>query len=133
MDMLQKGLKNSTANWRIVVTHFPGPAIAASLKDMASEIDLVFTGHTHWQQLGNDNGIDWIISGGGGGVTSDGVPDASGKDNAYGFVDFTISKSALKIDMITWGGVQGTGDEIILQSKTLKPKSSSNAVPEIVV
>jgi len=130
MDMLQKGLANSTADWRIIVTHFPGPSIAHFVKDMASDIDLIFTGHAHLQQLGHSDGIDWVISGGGGGVTSDAVPYPSGHDNAYGFVDFTISKSTLKIDMHSWGG-EGEGKEIIMATKTLTPKkTSSTALPQ---
>lgn len=121
-DMLRKGLASSQATWKIVVTHFPGSTVAGDLSEFSHQIDLLFTGHQHDQKAGNDHGIDWIISGGGGGVSSDGHPSYDGHDDAYGFVDFTISKTELKYEMLSWGGPHG--DFIIRNSKTLTPKSS---------
>merc|ERR1712154_698524 len=90
-------------------------------------IDLIFTGHTHYQVHGEDKGIPWIISGGGGGVTSDAKPAISGHDSAYGFVDFTITKDELKFDMHSWGGMDD-GNMIIMDSKTLYKSVSKSDV-----
>merc|ERR1711879_445886 len=37
----------------------------------------------------------WVVSGGGGGVTSEHVPLANGSDDQYGFMDMTLSKKLL--------------------------------------
>jgi len=135
LDMLEDGLSRSTADWKIINTHFPGPAIAAQsrIQDLHSRygIDLLFTGHTHYQVDGEDHGIPWIISGGGGGVSSDAKPSLSGHDTAYGFVDFSINKDSLKYDMHSWGGLESNGGHIIMKSKTLR-KSVAAAEPVFV-
>lgn len=128
LDMLEEGLKNSTADWRIINTHYPGYGIASQprIKELHSKygFDLLFTGHAHIQQIGESNGIPWIVSGGGGGVTSDAKPSNDGHDMAYGFVDFTITKDTLKFDMHTWGGMNNNGSKaIIMASKTLQKKA----------
>lgn len=122
LDMLRKGLAESTAAWRIIVTHFPGPSVAPLVASMAHDIDLIFTGHTHYQLNGESAGIDWIISGGGGGVTSDAIPTEHGHDNAYGFTDITISKDEMLIELLSWGGPH-PGQEMLFDKKVLKPKS----------
>jgi len=73
-------------------------------------------GHTHLQHLytlgsadpnalGKDFPTTYVITGGGGGITSEGGPDMSGDDDQYGFVEFTVSRSSLNINMISHGGV----------------------------
>merc|ERR1740130_1103260 len=101
-----------SAEWNIIVTHFPPPTVFADpvVQSLNTKygIDLIITGHTHWQQTGVDatSGIPWIITGGGGGITTDSAPDPhGGHDDAYGFVDFTIDRTTLKFDMYTWGGL----------------------------
>jgi len=47
----------------------------------------------------------WIVSGGGGGITSENVPDADGDDDEYGFVDITLSPKEIMIEMISHGGL----------------------------
>jgi len=47
----------------------------------------------------------WIISGGGGGITSEHSPLADGQDDQYGFLDMTLTKEYLQFDMISHGGV----------------------------
>lgn len=127
LEMLEEGLKHSTATWKIVSTHFPAPSIIGmgKFKELNEKygIDLVFTGHTHYQAHGVNGGIPWIISGGGGGVSSDAKPAISGHDMAYGFIDFTISKSSLKFDFHSWGGMED-GNVIIMDSKTLHKNSA---------
>lgn len=124
LDMLEEGLRQSTAEWKIVNTHFPGPWVASQsrIQRLHSRygIDLLFTGHTHYQADGEDNGIPWIISGGGGGVSSDSKPSTDGHDNSYGFIDFKINSHELKYDMHSWGGMDDNADFIIMSSKTLQ-------------
>mmetsp|Transcript_20364 Transcript_20364/g.46430 ORF Transcript_20364/g.46430 Transcript_20364/m.46430 type:complete len:140 (+) Transcript_20364:1146-1565(+) len=49
--------------------------------------------------------VTWIVSGGGGGITSEHVPDNGGEDDQYGFVDMTLSKEKLTFEAISHGGV----------------------------
>eukprot|EP00434_Breviolum_minutum_P037655 symbB.v1.2.033398.t1/scaffold4143.1/size43926/2 len=68
----------------------------------------------------------WVITGGGGGVTSDILPTSSGHDDAYGFMDMRMSLDEIEITAISHGGVKGT---YIERSKTtltprLKPEAS---------
>merc|ERR1712216_167805 len=132
LKMMEDVLKTKTATWHIVNTHFPGPAIASKGKIQELHktygIDLLFTGHTHWQSVGKSKGINWIISGGGGGVSADSKPNLKATDHAYGFVDFTISKTTLKVDMHSWGGVDNhAGEPIITTSRTYTAHGLSNS------
>merc|ERR1712217_63543 len=43
--------------------------------------------------------------GGGGGITSEGVPREDGNDDQYGFFDVAISKSAIKLEAISHSGI----------------------------
>merc|ERR1719329_1612924 len=84
-------------------------------------------GHTHLQQAWDQQEyIDydigdtaWVISGGGGGVSSEGPPiedysipcegdqrncdRATGNDDQYGFMDMAITKDRLSIRPYSWG------------------------------
>eukprot|EP00929_Paragymnodinium_shiwhaense_P109465 TRINITY_DN75900_c0_g1_i1.p1 TRINITY_DN75900_c0_g1~~TRINITY_DN75900_c0_g1_i1.p1 ORF type:complete len:467 (+),score=87.13 TRINITY_DN75900_c0_g1_i1:86-1486(+) len=122
VEMLRNGIKASTADYRIIVTHFPGPSIAGypEIQALKDEIDLIFTGHTHWQQFGSTGGVNWIISGGGGGVTSDSLPSTDGHDNAYGFTNFVATRKELRAELITWSGVT-------FQTQTYKNKDRTKA------
>jgi len=114
------------AEWHILVTHFPAPMVFSDpfFQNLNAEygIDLIVTGHTHMQMTGVDDntGMHWIITGGGGGVTSDAGPVGNGQDDAYGFVDFTINASFLKWDMHSWGGGRGEGPPIIRRTVTVQ-------------
>ncbi|CAK0831651.1 unnamed protein product, partial [Prorocentrum cordatum] len=46
----------------------------------------------------------YIISGGGGGITSESEPSADGDDDQYGFMDLTLSKHEIRIEAISHGG-----------------------------
>jgi len=127
---LDRIVPKSTADWRIVVTHYPPYWGSGEWKILAKkhEIDLMITGHRHLQQLHskydpheriwpndpNDKGklttdfIDptaWVVSGGGGGVTSEDPPKHGGADDQYGFMDLTLSKEKLRVEGISHGGV----------------------------
>lgn len=105
---LEKHLEASSADWQIIVTHFP-PFFAAQEWDRLTwkyGIDLLVAGHVHSQSMHVQQGrqLNYIISGGGGGITSEGTPDKDGHDDEYGFVDLTLSKSMIQIEMISHGG-----------------------------
>jgi hypothetical protein len=73
--------------------------------------------------------VPYIISGGGGGIFSEIVPTPTGEDDAYGFVDIAISKTQLKLDMYSHGGVDHK--TIIRNSSIVKPRPRARAA-EIV-
>jgi len=123
---LDEVVPESTADWRIVVTHFPPSWGAPDWKKLAPkhEIDLVIAGHRHIQdmhqpgdnrkmvwhndpnELYNDflDPTVWVTSGGGGGVTSEREPSMDGNDDQYGFMDMTLEKSKITIEGISHGG-----------------------------
>jgi len=93
-------------------------------------VDFIMTGHSHHQMLiyrpgdstpsresenvGAPQSVDygataWVVSGGGGGITSEGPPRPDGNDGEYGFVDVTVTKDLLSIQMIGHG-FQGSPD-----------------------
>lgn len=137
IDMLQEGMSKSTADWKFVVTHYPGPVVASlqEIQDINTQygIDMLFTGHSHSQLVGDTSNISWVQSGGGGGVSSDALPTMSGHDCAYGFVDFEINKDTLKIHMNSWGGGDGTGPPIVMQTKTISKTSVGNTRETVFV
>lgn len=110
---LEEHLPRSPAEWQIVVTHFP-PEYGREAWEYFSRrhgIDLIIAGHKHLQQVwAPDNEENflaptaWVVSGGGGGITSDGTPDPDGLDDQYGFVDLTLAKEEITIEAISHGG-----------------------------
>jgi hypothetical protein len=123
---LDKVVPESTADWRIVVTHFPPSWGAPDWKKLGPkhEIDLVVAGHRHIQDMhqpgdnrtmvwhNDPNGLYndfmdptvWVVSGGGGGVTSEREPSMDGDDDQYGFMDMTLEKGKITIEGISHGG-----------------------------
>jgi len=108
---LTEQLALSTATWRIVVTHIPPQR--GNWNDITERfgIDLIVCGHVHYQKLfkqsdpGNPvapSGL--IISGGGGGITAENIPDVEGHDDQYGFVDLELSKDRIGVRMLSHGG-----------------------------
>merc|ERR1712050_674534 len=93
------------------------------------EIDLVVTGHRHSQfvrGVGDDpvliwpdwgtaaykegytdflDPTAWIVSGGGGGITSEHAPTYDGNDDQYGFMDLTLSKHNITVEAISHSGI----------------------------
>lgn len=63
----------------------------------------------------------YIISGGGGGIYSEGAPTDSGEDDEYGFVDFKMSKDALEIMMVSHTGVER-------RKETIKPRQPASSM-----
>merc|ERR1719188_917866 len=89
------------------------------------ELDVIITGHRHsqnmhmmgdpvakiWADDVNDHQMNdfldptaWVVSGGGGGITSEHVPEAGGNDDQYGFIDMTISQKEITFEAISHGG-----------------------------
>jgi len=111
-------LRASTADWQIIVTHFPcGHEIGWYRMLHASYgLDLLVTGHRHDQELwapGHPRfwdlgGLHCIVSGGGGGITSEATPvkdDGNWYGEAqYGFYDLVIKKDAIDINSIDYKG-----------------------------
>merc|ERR1719219_921131 len=89
------------------------------------EIDAMITGHRHAQNMHckddqvtkiwaedvhstelNDflDPTAWVVSGGGGGITSEHIPDPAGNDDQYGFVDLTVAKDELVFEALSHKG-----------------------------
>jgi len=118
---MEKKISKSKATWQIVVTHFPCGEDGENqewYKKLKSEygLDLLVTGHRHDQELWlpteyhkNFMGLTCIVTGGGGGITSEATPDPNNTKDwygeaQYGFYDITISKEKIKIQSINWDG-----------------------------
>lgn len=109
---LRRLLPQSAAEWQIVVTHFPPSFVQDQFAEMQVQygIDLFIAGHTHKQEVHGENqealfnGCPYLISGGGGGITSEGPPDPNGLDDMYGFMDLTVAKEEIKVESISHGG-----------------------------
>jgi predicted phosphodiesterase len=122
---LEKELAASDATWQIIVTHYPPnfqPSMNELLKPMSDkyDVDLILTGHTHRQEVHYKEppffDTAWVVSGGGGGIGSESVPNMYGADDQYGFMDLTISRDHIVIEAHSHGGVQG---ETIIRSTTV--------------
>lgn len=108
---LQSSLPKSQAEWQIVITHFPpegtwgGPEWASLSAQLG--IDMILTGHRHRQEMHQTSALAptlYVVSGGGGGITSENLPTADGQDDEYGFVDLTLSREEIMLEMISHGG-----------------------------
>jgi len=116
---LQRKIAGSTANWQIVVTHFPcghEQAFYYGLHMMG--LDLLVTGHRHDQELWLPTdytrnlmgGLTCMVTGGGGGITSEATPDPMNKvdwygENQYGFYDLAITKHSIRIESVDHTGL----------------------------
>lgn len=143
LQMAEDILKNSTAEWHILVSHFPQVFQDDEVQRLKTQygIDAIFVGHTHSQSLvPQDDGTVHIISGGGGGVTTDSalIMLETGLDDSFGFTDFEINRTHLTINMRTWGGCTSCdgsettpGEQNIWQSATITPHGSrSSTAPQ---
>lgn len=112
LKWLDTELPKSTADWQIVVTHFPPEFAADDWKYISAKhgVDLYISGHRHKQEVhppGADNVLGatpYIVTGGGGGITSELMPDAAGDDDAYGFMDIVLTKGQINITSISHSG-----------------------------
>ncbi|CAL1157294.1 unnamed protein product [Cladocopium goreaui] len=110
-------LPKSKATWQIAVTHFPCGHEQGFYKSLANMgLDLLVTGHRHDQELWfpddyakNHMGVTCIVTGGGGGITSEATPDPDHTEDwygeaQYGFYDLTISKKEIFIESVNYDG-----------------------------
>lgn len=110
---LEASLNQSEATWQVIVTHFPtywGAHDWGCLADRYG-IDLFLSGHMHYQKVIKPDdpqnhimGSTVVITGGGGGITSEHAPDLYGNDDMYGFVHLTLSKDVIKVEFISHSG-----------------------------
>jgi len=145
---LMEVVPGSTADWQIVNTHYPGTySLGNAGKDHIVwdewgpklGVDLIITGHKHEQNLfyGGDWGVqggDWsetamVITGGGGGVSTEAEPTNSGDDDTYGFSDYTINLTHLEIKMWSHGG---TDNKMILRNSTIVTPVDKKSDEEII-
>lgn len=130
LEMLENGLKNSKAEWHIILTHFPGQSIAGQPKiaelDNKYGIDLIFSGHAHYQGYDGQGKIKVIVSGGGGGVTTDAgnCPLCPG----YGFVQFGISATEMNFQMWNWNGHLNEEHKLHPKGRSLRGQTSQEAI-----
>lgn len=114
---VETALKQSTAEWQIIVTHFPCGHEAPFYSKLHSDygLDLLVTGHRHSQELWMPGsyvskqlgGLACFVTGGGGGITSEASPADMAQwagEGQYGFYDLTISKAKILIESINWDG-----------------------------
>merc|ERR1712014_85495 len=86
--------------------------------------------HRHSQELHTNDrrfgGLNWVVVGGGGGITSEWNPDESSRGrNQYGFMDVAVSKNAMTIVMINERGT-------VTHQSTIKPLINSPKVMDDV-
>jgi len=104
-----------TMTWQVVITHFPpywaGGREWACLAARYG-LDLHISGHVHYQYLygpfdgGNAlRGTSVLVSGGGGGITSEKAADVYGNDDQYGFMHLELAPDVFTIHAITHTGV----------------------------
>jgi len=113
---LEGRLAASTADWQVVVTHFPCHHDSAWYQMLHARhgLDLLVTGHRHAQELHSVGGLTCFVTGGGGGVTSEQAP-VGADTRQYGFFDLTLSREAIKIELVNFHGN-------VVDSATVRPK-----------
>lgn len=126
---LKKKLRESKADWQVVITHFPCEFDKEMWKTSHEfyGLDLVITGHRHQQELWNRASSNFyiqnmiranpignvmcIVSGGGGAIVYERLKHVIYDQQdltAYGFFDLTISKHEMRIEMIDrFGQIKG--------------------------
>jgi len=123
---MEQGMGASDSDWLVVVTHFPPQFQQDTWARLAETygIDLFVTGHRHQQEMSPRDpyigNAAWVVSGGGGGVTSEGLPRIDGDDDQYGFMDVAISKHQMKIESLSHTG-------IVRQTLVIEPRRKTTS------
>lgn len=142
-EWLQKNVPASTADWKVVVSHYPptfdvGDAGRSRIEWKKwlpkNDIDLYICGHTHEQKIVEDFlPTAVIITGGGGGVTSEQMPTPSGHDTSYGFMDVSIRLENITISAYSHIGEDEGGKMLPNQVKTYPPVRKKHFEESFVV
>jgi len=148
---LEQKVKESTAQWKIVVTHFPCGYDGSWYRGLYEKhgLDLLITGHRHQQELwwwgstsryiqkfmrASDMGeLPCFVTGGGGGITAEWFSDADyGTDlQLYGFFDLTVAKDWMTIDLIaTDNTIKGNRSISPSSRRTIPARNPKPAEPE---
>jgi hypothetical protein len=127
---LEQKMSESTATWRIIVTHFPCGHEQAWYNKLYKQFgfDLLVTGHRHNQELWTENdgrnlmGAACIVTGGGGGISSEASPDLGRRadwygEAEYGFYDLTINATELRIQSINWDNTIAKTHTVLAKTK----------------
>lgn len=128
-------LKSSSAEWQIIVTHYP-PYFEPCRSDVWNSylaeygVDFYISGHTHLQNASIFGDTPYVISGGGGGITSEILPSTSGDDDGYGFMDVRITRDIMQVTRYSHGGVENR--TIIRGVSQVTPRKPSG-VTQVVV
>eukprot|EP00930_Biecheleria_cincta_P026176 TRINITY_DN18498_c0_g1_i1.p1 TRINITY_DN18498_c0_g1~~TRINITY_DN18498_c0_g1_i1.p1 ORF type:complete len:577 (-),score=97.25 TRINITY_DN18498_c0_g1_i1:172-1815(-) len=141
---LEQKLSTSEADWQVIVTHFPCGHMAKYYKRLNEEfgLDLLLTGHRHdqeiWPSGGKLGGLTCLVSGGGGGITSEASPERNETwtewgygahvQAQYGFFDLTVSKAKVFIESINYKG-EVVATSVVVPSHP--PSSEPTAIPTV--
>uniref|UniRef100_A0A7S1LQE7 Calcineurin-like phosphoesterase domain-containing protein n=1 Tax=Alexandrium catenella TaxID=2925 RepID=A0A7S1LQE7_ALECA len=133
---LKDNLPKSDAEWQILVNHYPASFSTGYAPESYMDwskflepmgVDLYISGHTHEQGIyygdfgpGRNMGASaWVITGGGGGVTSEEAPHVNGEDDSYGYMEIVLSLESINVTTYSHGGRQGRN--IIRNSTSVAP------------
>jgi len=137
---LKAGIQKSDAEWQFVVSHYPP---TYDLGDGQSHVtwhqflepmgvDLYISGHTHEQTVhyGAEEGFPdfgksaWVITGGGGGITTMDAAHSDGEDDQYGFMEVALSLEWLNITAWSHGGINNR--TIMRKQVSVKPVAKAS-------
>lgn len=146
---LDDGLAKSEADWQVLVSHFPVrdplPGIEWMDYVKTNGLDLVITGHQHFQKIYHNKAIEdapsvnlgetiHVITGGGGGIQTDETPRADGFDSTYGYMVFNVSIQTLEVQTWTHGGkLLKDGGKQIMWNRTVGSYVDKSTAPELTV
>jgi len=120
---LEEKLRESDVAWQVVVMYHPPTHPWWQTVAARWGIDLIICAGRHVQKViykGKLGATAVIMSGGGGGIWSEDLPSEDGQDDAYGFMDVSMSRNQLIIEAHSHGGIHG--DEVIRSRTAVAPR-----------